>query len=76
MPTSLAPAQGCVVAIVDAAGVVAKGIQLIYGASCVVRNEQILQVELCPAPTLSLPFTGLLRTFPARLTGFVTGKIP
>lgn len=42
MPTSLAPAQGCVVAIVDTARVVAKGIQLIYGASFGVRDDQIL----------------------------------
>lgn len=75
MPTSLAPAQGCVVAIVDAAGVVAKGIQLIHRASCGMRHPQILQPELCLLP-LCLPFLVLLRTFRPRRTCFVTGKVP
>ena len=48
MPASLAPAQGCVVAVVDAARVVAKGIQLVHGASFGVRDHQSLQSELCP----------------------------
>lgn len=39
VPASLAPAQGCVVAIVDAARVVAKGVQLIHGASGFVTGE-------------------------------------
>lgn len=38
MPTSLAPAQGCVVAVVDTTGVVAKGIQLVDRASCGLEN--------------------------------------
>lgn len=39
MPTSLAPAQGCVVAMVDAAQVFAKGIQLVYRASGFVTGK-------------------------------------
>lgn len=50
MPASLAPAQGCVVAVVDAARVVAKGIQLVHGASFRVGDHQSLQSELCPVP--------------------------
>lgn len=38
MPTSLAPAQGCVVTIVDTPRVVAKGIQLVDRASCGLNN--------------------------------------
>ena len=55
VPASLAPAQGCVVAVVDAARVVAKGVQLIHGASFRVTDDQILQSELCPALTLPSP---------------------
>lgn len=39
MPTSLAPAQGCVVAIVDTTRVVAKGIQLVDRASRFVAGK-------------------------------------
>lgn len=39
MPTSLAPAQGCVVAIVDTTRVVAKGIQLVDRASHFVAGK-------------------------------------
>jgi hypothetical protein len=39
MPTSLTPAQGCIVAIVDTARVVAKGIQLVYRASGFVTGK-------------------------------------
>lgn len=39
VPASLAPAQGRVVAVVDAARVVAKGIQLIDGASGFVTGK-------------------------------------
>lgn len=73
VPPSLAPAQGCVVATVDAARVVAKGIQLIHGASCRVRGRGI--VTAVPTPTLP-PLRSLLRTFPTSLTSFVTGKVP
>lgn len=51
MPASLAPAQGCVVAVVDAARVVAKGVQLIDGASCGSESPNST-VTAVPTPTL------------------------
>lgn len=53
-PAGLAAAQCCVVAVVDAARVVAEGVQLVDGASCGVRDHHVLQSRLCPLP-LSLP---------------------
>lgn len=66
MPTSLAPAQGCVVPIVDTTRVVAKGIQLVDRASCGLDNisfynhkfslpsEDSLGRSLPDSPALSL----------------------
>lgn len=54
MPTSLAPAQGCVVAIVDTTRVVAKGIQLVDRASCGLDNISFCNWELCLPPEDSL----------------------
>jgi hypothetical protein len=53
MPTSLAPAQGCVVAIVDTTRVVAKGIQLVDRASCGLNNISF-HTQLCLPPEDSL----------------------
>lgn len=53
VPASLAPAQGCVVAIVDTTGVVAKGIQLVDRASCGLNNISFYN-QLCLPPEDSL----------------------
>lgn len=54
MPTSLAPAQGCVVAVVDTARVVAEGVQLVHRASCGVGVDGTPPSRPCP-PLPSLP---------------------
>lgn len=54
MPTSLAPAQSCIVAIVDTTRVVAKGIQLVDRASCGLEKISLYSQELCPPPEGSL----------------------
>lgn len=50
MPTSLAPAQGCVVSVVDTTRVVAKSVQLVDRASCGSDNMSFFNQELCSTP--------------------------
>lgn len=70
VPPGLAPAQGCVVATVDAARVVAEGVQLVHGASCGAGAVEPSQRRRSPRPLTSRP------SGPPSLTSSVTGKVP
>lgn len=77
MPTSLAPTQSCVVAVVDAARVVAEGIQLIDRASWGFGGQRTAELHRARAQAHTPSPSGeLFRSLPpSRLTSFVTGKV-